>query len=42
VPHYLEVNIRLLSLIIEAGISNLETISLYSFFINSGASISVV
>jgi ABC-type transport system involved in Fe-S cluster assembly fused permease/ATPase subunit len=42
VPYHLKINTRPLSLIIEAGISSLETIFSYSLFASSGASISVV
>jgi hypothetical protein len=41
-PHYLKINTRPLSLIIEINIPSLETISSYSLFISSGASISIV
>jgi hypothetical protein len=40
--HHLKVNIRFLSLIIEAGIFSLETIFSYNLFISSGASIFVI
>jgi hypothetical protein len=42
VLYHLKINTRLLSFIIKIGISNLETISSYNLFANSGAFISVI